>query len=90
MPAPRTNPLAIASLVLGILWLWWVGSILAVIFGHIALSQIKKRPAGESDSGRGIAIAGVVLGWVGVTSAVAFILLFVVITATGHSSSSSG
>ena len=90
VPAPRTNPLAIASLVLGILWLWWVGSILAVIFGHIALSQMKKRPGSESESGRGIAIAGVVLGWVGVSTAVAFMLLFVVVAVTGHSSSSSG
>jgi len=37
--SPGTNGLAIAALVLGILWLYWVGSILAVIFGHIALSR---------------------------------------------------
>ncbi len=60
---PKTNGLAIASLVLGIIWLFWLGSILAVIFGHIALSQTKKDP---SISGRGMAIAGVTLGWVGV------------------------
>ncbi|MGH7703636.1 MAG: DUF4190 domain-containing protein, partial [Gemmatimonadales bacterium] len=34
--AYRTSGLAIASLVLGILWLGWVGSLLAVIFGHSA------------------------------------------------------
>jgi|TARA_B100000315_G_scaffold220659_1_gene223525 hypothetical protein len=50
-------------MVLGILWLYWVGSILAVIFGHVALSQIKKDP---SIGGRGMAVAGVVLGWIGV------------------------
>src|SRR5688572_14502250 len=33
---PATNGLAIASLVLGILWLWWIGSILALVFGYIA------------------------------------------------------
>jgi hypothetical protein len=49
-------------MVLGILWLYWIGSILAVIFGHVALSQIRKDP---SIQGRGMAIAGVVLGWVG-------------------------
>ena len=58
-----TSGLAIASLVLGIMWLFWLGSILAVIFGHIALSQIKKD---SSISGRGMAIAGVTLGWIGV------------------------
>ena len=50
-------------MVLGILWLYWIGSILAVIFGHVALSQIQKDP---SIRGRGMAIAGLVLGWVGV------------------------
>ena len=50
-------------MVLGILWLYWIGSILAVIFGHVALSQIRKDP---SIQGRGMAVAGVVLGWVGV------------------------
>ena len=49
-------------MVLGILWLYWIGSILAVIFGHVALSQIRKDP---SIQGRGMAIAGLVLGWVG-------------------------
>ncbi len=50
-------------MVLGIIWLYWIGSILAVIFGHVALSQIRKDP---SIQGRGMAVAGVVLGWVGV------------------------
>ncbi len=62
-PPGRTSGLGIASMVLGILWLFWIGSILAVIFGHVALSQIRKDP---SIQGRGMAIAGLVLGWVGV------------------------
>jgi hypothetical protein len=56
---PGTNGLAIAALVLGVIWVWWVGSILAVIFGHIALSQIHHSRQG----GRGVAIAGLVLGY---------------------------
>jgi hypothetical protein len=55
-----TNGFAIASMVLGILWLYWVGSVLALVFGYIALKQIKQRGEG----GKGMAIAGVVLGWV--------------------------
>jgi hypothetical protein len=35
-----TNGLAIASLVLGILWLGGLGSILALVFGYIAKKQI--------------------------------------------------
>jgi len=50
-------------MVLGILWLFWIGSILAVIFGHVSLSQTRKDP---SIGGRGMAIAGLTLGWVGV------------------------
>jgi Domain of unknown function (DUF4190) len=67
----RTNGLAIASMVLGIVWIWWIGSILAVIFGHIALSQIK----GRGEGGRGMAIAGLVLGYIGI----AFFALFLAI-----------
>ena len=59
----RTSGLAIASMVLGIVWVYWIGSILAVIFGHIALSQTSRD---ETLRGRGMAIAGLVLGYVGV------------------------
>ena len=62
-PAGRTSGLGIASMVLGILWLFWLGSLLAVIFGHISLSQIQKD---SSIRGRGMAIAGVALGWIGI------------------------
>jgi hypothetical protein len=60
----QVSGLAVASLVLGIVWLYGLGSLLAVIFGSIALSQI-----GRSNGrlgGRGMAIAGLVLGIVGV------------------------
>ena len=75
-PAPTgTSGLAIASLVLGILWLWWIGSILAVIFGHISLGQIK-RSEGRT-GGRGMAIAGLVLGYLGICTLVLIIILAV-------------
>jgi hypothetical protein len=61
---PRTNGFAVAALVLGILWLYGVGSILALIFGYVAKSQIDA--SGGTQQGRGIAVAGIVLGWVGV------------------------
>ena len=59
-----TNGLAIASMVVGILWLYWIGSIVALIFGYIAKKQIDA--SGGTQSGRGMAVAGIVLGWVGV------------------------
>ena len=52
-----TNSMAVASLVCGFLC-----SLLAVIFGHIALSQISR----SGEGGRGLAIAGLVLGYIGV------------------------
>ncbi|MBY3553690.1 DUF4190 domain-containing protein [Modestobacter lapidis] len=61
-PPQRTNGLAIASLVLGIVWLFWIGSILALVFGYVAKKQIRER----GDAGGGMATAGIVLGWVGV------------------------
>ncbi|MET0903009.1 MAG: DUF4190 domain-containing protein [Acidimicrobiales bacterium] len=70
--ATSTNGLAIASMVLGILWISWVGSILALVFGYVAKGQIE-RSAGRQ-SGRGMAIAGIVLGWIGI----AFLALFIV------------
>jgi Domain of unknown function (DUF4190) len=61
VPVTSTNGLAIASLVLGILWLFWVGSLVGLILGLVALRQIKNR----NQRGRGIAIAGIVLGILG-------------------------
>ena len=69
----KTNGMAIASMVLGILWLYWIGSILALVFGYIGKNQIDKSNGRES--GRGMAIAGIVLGWIGVAVLVVLIIL---------------
>ncbi|NHZ70787.1 MAG: DUF4190 domain-containing protein [Proteobacteria bacterium] len=74
--AEKINGLAIASMVLGIVWIYWLGSILAVVFGHISLSQIKKSDGDQS--GRGMAIAGLVLGYLGIASLAALIAVLVV------------
>ena len=70
---PGTNGLAIASLVLGILYLCGVGSLLAVIFGHMARTQVSR----TGQSGNGMAIAGLVLGYIGLAGVILFILLMV-------------
>jgi hypothetical protein len=77
-PARATNAMAIASLVLGILWLYWIGSILALVFGYIALRQIRERHEG----GRGMAIAGIVLGWVGI--GIATLTIIAAVVSRGH------
>jgi hypothetical protein len=61
--ATRVNPFAIASLTLSLLWILWLGSAAAVVFGHIALRQIAR--SRDTESGSGLAIAGLVFGYLG-------------------------
>lgn len=64
-PQPqKTNGMAVASLVLGILGFFFITAILAVIFGFLGRSQIRQR----GEKGDGMAIAGLVLGivWLGI------------------------
>ncbi len=63
--APRTSGLSIASLVCGILALPTLGltGLPAIITGHLGLSSIKK--SGGALAGRGMAIAGLVTGYLG-------------------------
>ncbi|MGH3822847.1 MAG: DUF4190 domain-containing protein [Pseudonocardiaceae bacterium] len=73
------NGLAVASLVLGILWVLWIGSILALIFGYIARNQIKER----NEGGAGLAIAGIVLGWVGIGILAFYVIVIITVVAAG-------
>jgi len=60
----RTSTLAIVSLVAGILgWTLapWLGSLVAIVTGHMARSEIRRDPQGVE--GDGFAVAGLVLGW---------------------------
>lgn len=61
-PPSRTSGLAVASLVTGILFCFVVTPVVAVILGYLALEQI--RDSEGTLTGRGMAIAGVTLGWV--------------------------
>jgi hypothetical protein len=71
----ESNGLAIASLVLGILWLGGLGALLALIFGYVSKRNIDQSQGRQS--GRGMAIAGIVLGWVGIVGAIAWIIFLV-------------
>jgi hypothetical protein len=62
---PRVSSLAVASLVLGILWLAGIGSILAIVFGAVSIYQIH-HSRGKL-AGMGMAVAGLVLGIVMIT-----------------------
>ena len=67
----QISALAVASLVLGLLWLFGIGSLLATIFGAVASSQISR--SGGTITGRGLALAGLILGILGLTIAVVLI-----------------
>jgi len=63
---PQTSGLAISSLVLGILsctLLGFVAGIPAIICGHLARKKVRISP--RSYGGGGLAVAGLVLGYVG-------------------------
>jgi len=63
MDPPKNNGFAVVSLVFGCIWYFWIGSIIALIFGYIAKGQIDASQGQQK--GRGFAVAGIVLGWVG-------------------------
>jgi type IV pilus assembly protein PilA len=71
----ETSGKAIASLIFGLFLFFFPFSIVAIIFGHLSLSDIRNS-AGRL-SGRGLAIAGLVLGYMGV----AFIPITLIIAA---------
>ena len=71
----KTNSLAIASLVVSLICCAPLG----VIFGHIAIGQIKK----TGEGGRGLAIAGLIIGYIGIVGG----LLFWIIAVAASSSS---
>ncbi len=79
--AASTNGLAIASLVCG-LGQFVVGplaTIPAIVFGHMARSQISR----TGEQGRGLALAGLVLGWGAVILGITVILIATVTVAAG-------
>ncbi len=61
---PTNSGYAVAAMVLGILTLYGIGSILALVFGYKARNDIDA--SGGRLKGRGMATAGVVLGWIGI------------------------
>jgi Domain of unknown function (DUF4190) len=73
----RTNGLAIASLVCGVCgFIYLVPAILGIIFGCISLRQIRR----DGTDGRGMAIAGIIVGasWM----ALVVVLVLVVLAAS--------
>lgn len=64
----KTNTFALLAIVLAFL-----SPIAAIIFGHLGLSQIKR----TGDAGRGIALTGLIIGYVYTAATVLFIVAYV-------------
>ncbi len=71
----KTNTLAIVSMIASIVGFIWllpvIGSVAGVIMGHISLSQIKR----TNENGRGMALAGLIVGYAGLALAIVGIII---------------
>lgn len=75
--APPTNTLAIVSLVSSLVgWFFFpiIGGIVGVITGHLARREIKN--SGGTQSGDGIAIAGLIVGYLNLIAFCGSLLIF--------------
>lgn len=85
-PVQPTNTLSIIAMIAAILGAIWIlpfiGSLAGAIMGHISLGQIKR----TGEKGRGMALTGVILGWIGVgfTVLIGAIILFGILAATAN------
>ena len=74
---PTPSVLAIISLIAGILGLIFFGSLIAVICGHIARANI--RDSRGALTGDGLALAGLILGYLGLgLTLLVFLVMFLV------------
>ena len=81
MPARTgTNGFAVASMVIGIVQFMFcllvIGPILALVFGYKGRREIDG--SGGRQTGRGMATAGIVLGWVGAGLTILFVVLIII------------
>lgn len=68
----RVDGFAVASLVLGIVWLAGLGSVLAVVFGHVSRHRAHEHDHAKS----GLAMAGLVLGYLGLSILLVILVAF--------------
>jgi hypothetical protein len=81
-PAPPTNGLAIAALVCGVGgFVVGVSFIPAIICGHLARAQIRR----TGEQGGGMALAGLIIGYVGIALFAVLVAAFIVIASKAGS-----
>ena len=82
---PKTNGLAIAALVCGVVQFfgfWLLGTMPAIVLGHMARKQIRQR----NEQGAGMALAGLILGYVGLALTVVVVIIIIVVINSAPSS----
>ncbi len=84
-PYRETNGSAIVSVLLGVLWFAWIGSVLALFFGYRARREIKNSAGRQK--GSGLATVGIILGWIGIAILLAGVAAGVVLVASSAGSS---
>ena len=79
-PATGTNTFAIVSLVASLLgWICvGIGSVVGVVFGFLALNQIKQ----TGQSGRGLAIAGIAIGIISIVGGIIYWIIVMIAAGT--------
>lgn len=80
----QTNGMAIAALVCGVaqVFLWFLAAIPAIVLGHMARKQIRQ----TGEQGDGMALAGMILGYIGLALTVLFVIIIVILgVAAAHS-----
>ena len=83
MAGGGNNGKAIASMILGIAGIFTCGlaSIVAVILGHVSRGEIKR--SGGRQQGSGMALAGLILGYIMLVLLVGIIVIAIIGAATG-------
>lgn len=80
----QTNGMAIGSLVasiLGLVCFYFIGPIIGVILGYMARKQI--RESGGAQGGEGMAMAGIIIGWIGIALSVLGMVFFFAVLGAG-------
>jgi uncharacterized membrane protein len=77
---PRINPLAVVAFVSAlVIPLWPLSSVAGIVLGWLSVRQLRERP---TERGRGLALAGIVIGLVVVVALALGVVL--VVTLGGH------
>ena len=78
-----TSALAVTSLVLSVVWVFGLGSLVAIVLAVMAMKETKTGAKG----GHGLPVAGLVIGILGLIPVLLFIVLLVVGLTTSGSTS---